>query len=119
MSEEAKKNEEEDLVSSAIGEFGKWQLYLTFALSLVNIPCTWHIFAPTFHSERKDTWCSRPKAYENFPIDVWINCTGQTNDYCNMFNVSLTNLSGSDLCRDASEFGRVKCNSWEYSGEGE
>lgn len=118
MSAETKKNEDEDLISSAIGEFGKWQLYLTFALSLVNIPCTWHIFAPTFHSASRDTWCSRSKTYETVAPPVWKNCTGQMVDFCSMFNV-ISNLSGSDLCKYASNYSREKCTRWEYGGEGE
>lgn len=112
MSEDTKKGEEEDLISSAIGEFGKWQLCLTFALSLVNIPCTWHIFAPTFHSANREVWCSQPS-------ELWKNCTGQMHDFCSMYDVLTKNLSGSDLCKIASNFSRVKCTSWEYGGVGE
>lgn len=119
MSEDAKKKEEEDLISSAIGNFGKWQLCLTFALSLVNIPCTWHIFVPTFHSASKDTWCARSSFYEKIPLELWKNCTGQSQDFCSMYDVASKNLSGSDLCSSANNFDRVKCSSWEYGGEGE
>lgn len=50
----SKEEEEEDIISNAIGEFGRWQLLLTFILSLVNIPCTWHIFMPTFHARERE-----------------------------------------------------------------
>nr|CAI5859706.1 unnamed protein product [Callosobruchus analis] len=57
------RDEEDDVISNAIGEFGKWQLLHTFLLSLFNVPCTWHIFAPTFHAADRETWCARTPAY--------------------------------------------------------
>ncbi|XP_071449649.1 organic cation transporter protein-like [Hetaerina americana] len=55
------EEEEFDPVTDAIGAFGKWQLRLTFLLSLLNLPCTWHIFAFTFQSLDGDFWCSPPE----------------------------------------------------------
>ncbi|XP_046398714.1 organic cation transporter protein-like isoform X2 [Ischnura elegans] len=52
--------EEFDPVTDAIGDFGKWQLRLTFLLSLLNFPCTWHIYAFTFQSLDSDFWCAPP-----------------------------------------------------------
>lgn len=120
MIEDTKKKEDEDIISSAIGDYGKWQLYLTFALSLVNIPCTWHIFVPTFHSASRDTWCARTLTYSDVPPKLWKNCTGQTGDngFCSMFDVMSKNFTGSDLCRYSSDYERVNCTSWEYGGEG-
>lgn len=120
MSEDTKKKEDDDLISSAIGDYGKWQLYLTFALSLVNIPCTWHIFVPTFHAASQETWCARPKTYEDVPPELWKNCTGQTSGdgYCSMFDVISRNLSESDLCKNSSDYERINCTSWEFDGEG-
>lgn len=66
--------EESDHICDAIGGFGRWQLKLTFLLSLVNIPCTWHIFVPTFQAPATDDfWCARPSALNTLPSDLWIN----------------------------------------------
>lgn len=119
MSEDTKRNEDEDLISSAIGDFGKWQLFLTFALSLVNIPCTWHIFVTTFHSAKTDTLCARPANYNFMPWDLWKNCTGQNSDFCSMHDVRNSNFSESDLCRNYRNFNRIRCTNWEYDGRGE
>ncbi|XP_060526541.1 organic cation transporter protein-like isoform X2 [Cylas formicarius] len=112
--------EEDDTVSDAIGEFGKWQLLLTFLLSLVNIPCTWHIFAPTFHGARMDTWCARPERFHNVAPVLWKNCTEQTEDGCFLLDVfSKDTLSEMDLCRGNTGLKSIKCDAWEFAGPGE
>jgi OCT family organic cation transporter-like MFS transporter 4/5 len=67
------EGEVEDPISQAVGEFGRWQLQLTFFLSLFNIPCTWHIFALTFQSLPSDFWCAKPPDLDNLPVDEWRN----------------------------------------------
>lgn len=37
-----------DVVSSVIGKYGRWQMLMTFLLSLFSLPCTFHIYLPTF-----------------------------------------------------------------------
>ncbi|XP_018566987.1 organic cation transporter protein [Anoplophora glabripennis] len=121
MPDDKKKTleEEEDIISKAIGEFGKWQLLVTFLLSLFNIPCTWHIFAPTFHSAEKETWCSRPDAFRDVAPSLWKNCTGQTLDFCSMLDVVAANVTESDLCASSSNLGRIQCHGWEFGGQGQ
>jgi hypothetical protein len=67
------EEEADDPISQSVGEFGRWQLQLTFLLSLFNIPCTWHIFALTFQSLPSDFWCAKPPQLENMSVDVWRN----------------------------------------------
>ncbi|XP_057654070.1 organic cation transporter protein-like isoform X1 [Diorhabda carinulata] len=115
-----KAEEEEDVISKAIGEYGRWQLLNTFILSLFNVPCTWHIFAPTFHvGEKRNAWCKRPENYNDVDIEQWMNCSGQSeNNFCDIVNVTglnnITELCGADL----ELLGRSKCSSWEFDGEG-
>lgn len=121
MPDDKKKalEEEEDIISKAIGEFGKWQLLVTFLLSLFNVPCTWHIFAPTFHSAEKDTWCERPDIFKDVAPSLWKNCTGQASDFCFMLDVVSANVTASDLCAPSSELKTIQCRSWEYAGQGQ
>jgi OCT family organic cation transporter-like MFS transporter 4/5 len=70
-----RKDETEDVVSLCIGEYGRWQLLVTFLLSLVNIPCTFHIFAPTFEAAHNPFWCARPPHFSHLPRQLWINLT--------------------------------------------
>lgn len=119
MSEVKKKpDEEEDVVSSTIGEYGKWQLLHTFILAFFNIPCTWHIFAPTFHLAETETWCARPPQFRDVAPKLWVNCTDQSDDFCSMVDVSAYNVTESDLCILPDNLRRVQCSSWEYGGEG-
>jgi OCT family organic cation transporter-like MFS transporter 4/5 len=67
------EEEADDPISQSVGEFGRWQLQLTFLLSLFNIPCTWHIFALTFQSLPSDFWCAKPHDLENISVDEWRN----------------------------------------------
>ncbi|XP_022192162.1 organic cation transporter protein isoform X2 [Nilaparvata lugens] len=64
-----------DPISQSIGEFGRWQFLLTFLLSLVNFPCTFHIFAPTFEGAQRDFWCARPPG-RNVAVDTWKSFSG-------------------------------------------
>ncbi|KAJ1531582.1 hypothetical protein ONE63_000254 [Megalurothrips usitatus] len=92
--------EERDYICEAVGSFGRWQLKLTFLLSLVNIPCTWHIFVPTFQAASYDNYsCQRPAAFQDIPIDLWRNLT-------HPFTVD--EVYSRSLCLDALEVRRSK-----------
>lgn len=65
-----------DPISQSIGNFGRWQFLLTFLLSLVNFPCTFHIFSPTFEGASRDFWCARPEGFRDLPVDLWKNLSG-------------------------------------------
>ncbi|XP_015368537.1 PREDICTED: organic cation transporter protein-like isoform X2 [Diuraphis noxia] len=84
----------EDPVSMAIGEFGRWQAMLTLILSLLNLPCTWHIFVLTFQGADTDFWCTPPPGVLNrISVDQWKNLSG-------LIPVSPTsNVSVYDPCR--------------------
>ncbi|XP_030756002.1 organic cation transporter protein-like [Sitophilus oryzae] len=115
MPEESKKAEnEEDIISKSIGDFGRWQLLLTFILSLVNIPCTWHIFAPTFHSRDRDFWCEKPTQFQFVDFDQWENC--QSSDHCWITQTISDNIS--DLCTNNTDTTMVRCTNWLFAGEG-
>ena len=43
-----KHQEERDPIAEVIGNYGLYQLKITFLLSLCSFPCTFHIFSPTF-----------------------------------------------------------------------
>lgn len=119
MSNDKKKqpDEEEDIVSTAIGEFGRWQLLMTFLLSLFNIPCTWHIFAPTFHAAERYTWCARPEKFRSYDVSKWKNYT-QPIDHCSIFNLSGVEMPSLPYLRNNSEISLIPCTEWEFAGEG-
>ncbi|XP_044740694.1 organic cation transporter protein-like [Chrysoperla carnea] len=111
-------DEEDDIISAAIGNFGRWQFKLTFLLSLFNIPCTWHIFAPTFHAAPRNHWCGRPAHLIDVPVTKWINIS-QPVDECSIYNVNWNNYSSKDFIDGTvSTVGAslVPCTQWEFEG---
>lgn len=109
--------DEDDVISRTIGEYGRWQLYLTFLLSLVNIPCTWHIFAPTFYALERETWCARPSRFRNFAPILWKNFT-QPESFCEVRDVWSSNVTEEQLVLQYDELQMVACTAWEFAGEG-
>lgn len=66
-----------DPVSLVIGEFGRWQALLTLILSLLNLPCTWHIYVLTFQGADTDYWCAPPPGVlQRISVDQWKNLSG-------------------------------------------
>lgn len=109
-------DEEDDLISEAIGEFGRWQLQLTFLLSLFNIPCTWHIFAPTFQAAERHSWCTQFSDNSFAGLDIQKN---YTNDVCSIIVESgvVNNFTDVGSLND-SVTRVVKCSSWKFEGKG-
>ncbi|GJQ74449.1 hypothetical protein Trydic_g21319 [Trypoxylus dichotomus] len=108
-------DDDHDAISLCIGKYGRWQLILTFLLSLFNIPCTWHIFSPTFHAAERKTWCARPANFAYVEPDEWINVT-QPHGPCSIINASLITHWPPE---NTSNWPLVNCESWEFDGEGE
>lgn len=110
--------DEVDVISHSIGEYGRWQFYLTFLLSLVNIPCTWHIFVPTFHDAYKEFWCARTNDFANVDPVRWRNYT-QPVGPCQIFNLSyLDGKTNLEEIQNIHGVHLVNCENWEFEGEG-
>ncbi|XP_014251429.2 organic cation transporter protein-like isoform X1 [Cimex lectularius] len=119
--EDPKQEAQQDFVSKCIGDYGRWQFTITFLLSLVNFPCTFHIFAPTFEAAKTEFWCAPPQSLAFMSRDLWINVSHTTMinmegkevinpcfikdiDY-DSFNFSIS--EGTDILRP--------CTAWEYN----
>ncbi|KAI4458533.1 solute carrier family 22 member [Holotrichia oblita] len=110
------EDEDNDAISMSIGKYGRWQLKLTFLLSLFNIPCTWHIFSPTFHAAEREAWCARPPNFSHVNPELWRNLTQPSGDLCMTIDTSqLTSWPPSNT----SDWPLIKCDKWEFAGEGE
>lgn len=115
---EQQEEEEDDPISQAVGEFGRWQLQLTFFLSLFNIPCTWHIFAPTFQQVSTDFWCARPPNLSELSVDVWKNMSHtiefkdgkDSYNPCYIWDLDYTNPSTFGSNNDTRQ-----CTQWEFN----
>ncbi|KAK9875028.1 hypothetical protein WA026_005836 [Henosepilachna vigintioctopunctata] len=109
-------DDEEDIIDKAIGKFGKWQFQLSFILALVNIPCTWHIFVPTFHGREMEVWCARPPKFYNVSTEIWIDKT-QPNDFCTTNDTSNASLDPLNNLVNVSR-NMVDCKQWEFAHDG-
>lgn len=80
------ENEEDvDSVQQAIGDFGKWQILVCLAISLVKFPIAWHQLAIVFMAPHQEYNCTEPVRSES-------------EDQCTI-NVNGTNM---------------ECTKWEY-----
>lgn len=119
-----------DPVSMAIGEFGRWQAMLTLILSLLNLPCTWHIFVLTFQGMDTDFWCEPPQdVLGRISVDQWKNLSGifpvtpnKTSVYnpCYYRDINYNGLLDKDsyeelLHRDTSDDQIKTCTSWQFN----
>lgn len=111
--------EQDDIISKSIGVYGRWQLQLTFLLSLVNVPCTWHIFAFTFQAAEKKLWCARPNYLENVDPELWVNYT-QPVDHCSIIDISDLNSSVYNSFQLIKNLNKnlVSCEKWEFEDDG-
>lgn len=78
-------DEEVDAVQEAIGNLGRWQIYVCLAISLVKFPIAWHQLAIVFMAPHQDYNCISPAGV-------------QTLDHC------AVNVSGV----------LADCTEWEY-----
>lgn len=109
------EDEEEDQVSIVIGKYGKWQLLITFLLSLFNIPCTWHIFVPTFHAAPRDYWCSPPLHLSHLDPQVWREYS-QPSGACTILDLPWANITEKQVVNgSAPEAKLVPCTHWTFA----
>lgn len=115
------EEDEKDVVSEAIGEYGRWQLRLTCLLAFFNVPCTWHIFSPTFQAASQEKWCARPDDLQNLDPILWRNIT-QPKDECTIVNYSSVNYTMDNITNIISLLNStdnlIECTDWEYNGKG-
>lgn len=106
---------EEDPISVAVGEYGRWQLLMTFLLALFSFPCTFHIFAPTFTGAASPYWCARPPNLLALPEEEWRN-RSQPNGACWILDVdwSAVDLETIHAMQPATNGSVVACSRWEY-----
>ncbi|CAH1636438.1 unnamed protein product [Spodoptera littoralis] len=108
------EDEGPDVVADVIGKFGRWQLLMTFLLSLFSLPCTFHIYLPTFTAKATKFWCQRPENFSSLPLQDWINYS-QPVDSCSVRTISAgvtveTILNHTAPLIDSFQ----KCTDWNY-----
>lgn len=109
------EDEGPDVVSTIIGKYGRWQLLMTFLLSLFSLPCTFHIYLPTFTAKATKFWCSRPDNLSNLSITEWINYSQPINA-CSVRKLPPGITAEAILNHTAPILANLfeKCTEWEY-----
>lgn len=110
------EGEEDDIIDKAIGKFGRWQCQLTFFLALFNIPCTFHIFVPTFHGRERPVWCAKPTNLKSVPLDLWIKAT-EPSGFCRVNDTTNATLDSFNRLVYVGK-NLVDCEKWEFGGDG-
>ncbi|RVE46487.1 hypothetical protein evm_008837 [Chilo suppressalis] len=106
--------EEPDAVASIIGNYGRWQLLITFLLSLFSFPCTFHIYLPTFTARATNFWCRMPENFSSLPLTEWINYS-QPVDACSVRVIPPGVTVESILNHTAPVINSfVECTAWDY-----
>ncbi|CAH1407662.1 unnamed protein product [Nezara viridula] len=105
-----------DPMMECIGEFGRWQLLMTFLLSLVNLPCTFHLYAPTFLAAEPEASCSKPRG-SLLSEEQWLNLSqvyssDGMRDICRINNFDYT-LPFSELSQMQAN-DTIPCESWDF-----
>ncbi|XP_075975349.1 organic cation transporter protein-like isoform X2 [Anticarsia gemmatalis] len=105
-----------DVVATVIGNYGRWQLLMTFLLSLFSLPCTFHIYLPTFTAKATTFWCQKPENLSGLPIAQWMNYSQPTpGDSCLVRQLSPEVTVESILNQTAPYIDSfIKCTSWGY-----
>ncbi|XP_026498619.2 organic cation transporter protein-like isoform X1 [Vanessa tameamea] len=105
---------QKDVVSLIIGDYGRWQLMMTFLLSLFSFPCTFHIYLPTFTVKATKFWCRRPENLSSLPLEHWINYS-QPVDACSV-RVLPDGITAESIMNNTAPIleSFVRCNEWDY-----
>jgi hypothetical protein len=74
-------DDQDDVVSRALGPFGLWQARGCFLLALVKIPAAWQMLNILYSSPSPVTldgrfWCARPS--EKWNVQQWTNFSHPT-----------------------------------------
>lgn len=105
-----------DIVSTVIGNYGRWQLLMTFLLSLFSLPCTFHIYLPTFTAMSTKFWCQKPENLSNLPLELWVNYSQPADgDACRVRQLSPEVTVENILNSTAPLIDNfIKCTEWVY-----
>ncbi|XP_044756717.1 organic cation transporter protein-like [Coccinella septempunctata] len=62
----------EEWLKLTIGDFGKWQCWISFLLSLFKFPIAWIQMSIVFLAPPTQFWCSPPLKYRNMTDEEWL-----------------------------------------------
>ncbi|XP_011555935.3 organic cation transporter protein isoform X2 [Plutella xylostella] len=105
---------DQDLVSAAIGDYGRWQLLITFLISLFSFPCTFHMYMSNFTVAKSDYWCARPNNLSSVPVSIWKQYS-QPNGPCTIRQLPDGITAEAIFNNTAPVLDTfMKCTNWEF-----
>uniref|UniRef100_A0A2H1VUC5 SFRICE_002150 n=1 Tax=Spodoptera frugiperda TaxID=7108 RepID=A0A2H1VUC5_SPOFR len=61
----------EDVTSSIIGDFGRWQLKISILMALLKLPIAWYQLNIIFMAPPQRFWCSKPLPFSKYSDEEW------------------------------------------------
>ncbi|KAL3278180.1 hypothetical protein HHI36_013521 [Cryptolaemus montrouzieri] len=105
----------EEWLEITIGNFGKWQCWISFLLSLFKFPIAWVQMSIIFLARSTQFWCSQPIEFSNMTEQQWVEFSRPSgekydlnqlnNGFCNMKDLSGGNESLP--CSDGYDYNRT------------
>ncbi|KAG1714398.1 Solute carrier family 22 member 5 [Nymphon striatum] len=111
-----------DVLTSYIGEFGRWQMYIFMVASGSALPSAMHTYAMTFFAPTLDFWCARPDHLKDkISAHVWRNYSSplefvegkEIRSQCRQFdwNYNYVNETNIMFMRQTET---IECQKWEF-----
>ncbi|KAM3964985.1 organic cation transporter protein-like [Aphomia sociella] len=61
----------DDLTAKAIGDFGRWQFWISVLMALLKLPLAWYQLNIIFLAPPQEFWCVKPKIFAEYTDKEW------------------------------------------------
>lgn len=62
-----------DVMCSIIGDYGKWQFWISVLMGLLKLSVAWFQLGIVFLAPPQNFWCKKPELFSNYSDAEWIN----------------------------------------------
>ncbi|XP_039755231.1 organic cation transporter protein-like [Pararge aegeria] len=78
----------DDLTFKIVGNFGKWQLWLSIYMAMLKMPLAWYQLNIIFMAPPQDYWCAKPESFNMYTEQEWRDiCAPKIEEYpCLIFD---------------------------------
>ncbi|XP_026318869.1 organic cation transporter protein-like isoform X2 [Hyposmocoma kahamanoa] len=105
--------EKEDVTSKVVGDFGRWQLQISFLMSLLKLSNAWYQLNIIFMAPTQDFWCAKPTEFDDISDNEWRDiCAPKIEEFpCLIYDPALL-AAARDM--DKSMIPLVACTNFVY-----
>ncbi|XP_030027849.2 organic cation transporter protein [Manduca sexta] len=61
----------DDVTSKIIGDFGRWQFWISFIMTLLKLPIAWYQLNIIFLAPPQNFWCAKPAIFAKYSEEEW------------------------------------------------